>query len=136
MKLFLLVTLTMCAFAANSVLNRIGVGLQGMEPMDFATVRTAAGAAMLWGLVAMRPNARPPVLTGKRLWGALALAAYMIGFSRAYLTLDAGLGALILFGVFFGALSLLITAWVILRLWLERRRALKSRTAPPAQEVT
>lgn len=42
----------------------------------------------------------------------------------------------ILFGVFFGALSLLITAWVILRLWLERRRALKSRTAPPAQEVT
>ena len=42
----------------------------------------------------------------------------------------------ILFGVFFGALSLLITAWVILRLWLERRRALKSHAAPPAQEVT
>ena len=31
--------------------------------------------------------------------GALSLAAYMIGFSLAYATLDAGLGALILFGV-------------------------------------
>ena len=47
MKLFALVALTMCAFAANSVLNRIGVALQGMEPLDFATVRTAAGAAVL-----------------------------------------------------------------------------------------
>lgn len=109
MRLFLLVTLTMCAFAANSVLNRIGVGLQGMEPIDFATVRTASGAAMLWGLVAMRRGARPPVLTGKRLWGALALAVYMIGFSWAYLTLDAGLGALILFGV----LQVVIFGWAV-----------------------
>ncbi len=32
----------------------------------------------------------------------------------------------ILFGIFFGGLSLLLFAWVILRLWLERRRALKA----------
>lgn len=42
----------------------------------------------------------------------------------------------ILFGVFFGALSLLLSAWVIIRLWLERRRALKARPAAPAHEVT
>ena len=54
MKLFALVALTMCAFAANSVLNRIGVALQGMEPLDFATVRTAAGAAVLWLLISLR----------------------------------------------------------------------------------
>ncbi|SFS21917.1 DMT family transporter [Yoonia litorea] len=110
MRLFLLVTLTMCAFAANSVLNRIGVGLQGMDPMDFATVRTAAGAAMLWGLVALRHAPRPPVLTAKRLFGALALAVYMIGFSWAYLTLDAGLGALILFGV----LQIVVFGWAVI----------------------
>ncbi|MEM8537572.1 MAG: DMT family transporter [Pseudomonadota bacterium] len=109
MRLFALVAVTMCAFAANSVLNRIGVALQGMTPMDFATVRTGAGAAMLWALVGLRNGPSPAVLTGKRFWGALALAVYMIGFSLAYITLDAGLGALILFGV----LQIVVFGWAI-----------------------
>lgn len=110
MRLFLLVTLTMTAFAANSILNRIGVAQFGMDPMDFATIRTAAGAAMLWLLVARRGAARPVVLTPKRLAGALALAVYMIGFSWAYITLDAGLGALILFGV----LQVVVFGWAVI----------------------
>lgn len=110
MQLFALVALTMCAFAANSVLNRIGVAFQGMDPMDFATVRTGAGAAMLWLLVALRPTPRPTVLSTKRLFGALALAVYMIGFSLAYITLDTGLGALILFGV----LQIVIFGWAVI----------------------
>jgi len=110
MKLFALVAVTMCAFAANSVLNRIGVALQGMDPLDFATVRTAAGAAMLWGLVSMRRAPRPPVLNAKRFAGAAALAVYMIGFSWAYITLDAGLGALILFGV----LQIVVFGWAVI----------------------
>ncbi len=109
MRLFLLVTLTMCAFAANSVLNRIGVALQGMDPMDFATIRTGAGAAMLWGLVALRRAPAPQVLSAKRLFGALALAIYMVGFSWAYISLDAGLGALILFGV----LQVVVFGWAV-----------------------
>ncbi len=32
----------------------------------------------------------------------------------------------IVFGVFFGAVSLILFAWVIVRLWLERRRALRA----------
>lgn len=108
-RLFAVVALTMCAFAANSVLNRIGVAAQGMDPLDFATVRTAAGAAMLWLLVAMRKADRPPVLSRQRMWGALALAIYMIGFSWAYITLDAGLGALILFGV----LQIVVFGWAL-----------------------
>ncbi|WP_375255472.1 DMT family transporter [Yoonia sp.] len=110
MKLFALVALTMCAFAANSVLNRIGVALQGMDPLDFATVRTAAGAAMLWGLIATRSAPQPPVLHAKRFAGAAALAVYMIGFSWAYITLDAGLGALILFGV----LQIVVFGWAVM----------------------
>jgi len=109
MKLFALVALIMCAFAANSVLNRIGVALQGMDPMDFATVRTGAGAAMLWLLVIMRQAARPPLFSAKRYAGAIALAVYMIGFSWAYITLDAGLGALILFG----ALQIVVFGWAV-----------------------
>lgn len=110
MKLFAIVALTMCAFAANSVLNRIGVALQGMDPLDFATVRTAAGATMLWILVAMRQSPRPPVLSTKRFAGAIALAVYMVGFSWAYISLDAGLGALILFGV----LQIVVFGWAVI----------------------
>ncbi len=110
MRLFALVALTMCAFAANSVLNRIGVALQGMDPMDFAIVRTGAGAAMLWTLVMTRKAPRPAVFVPKRYAGAVALAIYMIGFSWAYITLDAGLGALILFGV----LQIVVFGWAVI----------------------
>ena len=110
MKNFALVAVIMCAFAANSVLNRIGVALQGMDPMDFATVRTGAGAMMLWLLVATRQAALPAVISTKRFAGAAALAVYMIGFSWAYITLDAGLGALILFGV----LQIVVFGWAVI----------------------
>lgn len=35
----------------------------------------------------------------------------------------------IFFGVFFGGLSLILMGWIIVRLWLERRRALKAKLA-------
>lgn len=111
MKLFGLVGLIMCAFAANSLLSRIGVAVQGMDPMTFATIRTGAGACMLWVLVALRKTPPPVVVSGRRLAGAAALATYMIGFSWAYLSLDAGLGALILFGV----LQIFVFGWAVLR---------------------
>ncbi|RYH01466.1 DMT family transporter [Salipiger sp. IMCC34102] len=99
MRLGLLVAFTMIAFAANSVLNRYAVAGQGMAPLTFATLRVAAGAAVLLALSGPR---RCFAATGgrlrARLAGAATLATYMIGFSWAYLALDAGLGALILFG--------------------------------------
>ncbi|AVO38469.1 DMT family transporter [Pukyongiella litopenaei] len=98
MRLILLTVLTMCAFASNSLLNRLAVESGHADPGAFALVRTAAGAAMLVALVLIRR--RTLILTGKkRLIGAGSLALYMLGFSSAYLTLDAGAGALILFGV-------------------------------------
>jgi len=108
-KIFLLLVLTMCAFASNSILNRIGVARYGMDPMDFAAIRVAAGAAMLWVLVLLRGKMPPRIWTWRRGAGALALAAYMIGFSWAYLSLEAGLGALILFGV----LQVVIFGWAV-----------------------
>ncbi|TDK41284.1 DMT family transporter [Antarcticimicrobium luteum] len=97
-RLALPVALAMAAFAANSLLNRAAVDSGAIGPAAFAAVRVLAGAAMLGVLVLIRRQALP--LWHRRRWaGALSLTAYMVGFSAAYLTLDAGLGALILFGV-------------------------------------
>ncbi len=98
MRLALLIALTMTAFASNSLLNRLAVDSGAISAPLFAILRVAAGAAMLT-LVAMVQRRRL-VLTGwQRMQGAGGLALYMIGFSLAYISLDAGLGALVLFGV-------------------------------------
>ncbi|WP_170325937.1 DMT family transporter [Ruegeria arenilitoris] len=98
MRLFLLTALTMCAFAANSILNRMAIDSGASDPAGFAVVRVLAGAVVLVGLVWLR-SGHLPLRNRRRITGAGALSLYMIGFSLAYLTLDAGLGALILFGV-------------------------------------
>lgn len=87
----------MTAFAANSVLNRVGVSDGVTTPMGFAVVRVASGALML-GLITLALRRSLPLLKRARVVGTLSLCAYLIGFSIAYLTLDAGIGALILFG--------------------------------------
>lgn len=87
-----LAPLAILCLAANSPLTRAGVA-DGTDPMAFAAIRVAAGATML--LILTRGHAP---LRGRRRWGAaLALVLYLVGFSLAYRTLDAGLGALILF---------------------------------------
>nr|WP_321254461.1 DMT family transporter [uncultured Ruegeria sp.] len=98
MRLFLLTTLTMCAFAANSILNRLAIDSGAADPAGFAAVRVLSGALMLVVLVRQQGE-HLPVFHKRRVIGAGSLSLYMIGFSMAYLTLDAGLGALILFGV-------------------------------------
>jgi drug/metabolite transporter (DMT)-like permease len=98
MRLFFLIALAMCAFAANSVLTRAAVDGAHLSPAAFAVVRVAAGATMLGALIVWRGGALP-LLRRARMAGAISLTAYMVGFSLAYVTLDAGLGALILFGV-------------------------------------
>ncbi|MEI4486039.1 DMT family transporter [Frigidibacter sp. MR17.14] len=111
MRLILMVGLAMLAFAANSLLNRLALAGGGIGPSSFAAVRLAAGAATLVALAALRPRGFRPGLGPRRAVGVASLALYMLGFSFAYLTLDAGAGALVLFGavqltMFAGALAL------------------------------
>lgn len=103
MRLLALTTLTMIAFAANSVLNRLGVGGGLIDPIGFALVRLLAGAATLAALWAMRSRRHAASGTislqpSRRALGAASLLVYLFGFSLAYGVLDAGAGALILFG--------------------------------------
>lgn len=98
MKLTLLTALTMVAFAANSVLNRAAVGSGSIDPASFALIRVISGVVILCMVLSVRRTPLP-LLRPARVLGALSLAAYMAGFSLSYVVLDAGMGALILFGV-------------------------------------
>lgn len=101
MRLFLLAAVTMCAFAANSVLTRLALAEGAIGAMEFAALRTVAGAVALVLLVTLggkggvRAVLRPQ---RQRVVPVLALVAYMVGFSMAYIVLPTGVGALILFG--------------------------------------
>lgn len=120
MRLLLLTALTMTAFAANSVLNRLALRGDLIGPGLFAVLRLASGALAL--VLICRLQDRRLILGGlPRMAGAAALLLYMVGFSLAYLQLDAGSGALILFGgvqvtMFAGAVALGDS--VPLRRWL------------------
>lgn len=97
MKLAVLVALTMIAFAANSILTRLALLPADTGPASFAAIRLVSGALVLGGLVALRRGAKPQL--GRGAWtSAASLLVYAIGFSFAYVSLPAGVGALILFG--------------------------------------
>jgi len=97
MHLFFLTCVTMTAFAANSVLTRVALSEGRIGPADFSAIRLASAAVVLCGLVWWRGGQFNLGRPGR--WrGVVALTAYVIGFSFAYVSLPAGVGALILFG--------------------------------------
>ncbi|MGI3184459.1 DMT family transporter [Nioella aestuarii] len=97
MRLALLTALTMLAFAANSILNRMALAEGDIDALGFAIIRVLSGAGMLVALTLIQRRGLP-LFQPIRIVGAVSLCLYLLGFSIAYLRLDAGLGALILFG--------------------------------------
>ncbi len=73
------------------MLARAAIGSGAIEPGAFSAIRLASGALILLPVLSARPSI-------KDLPGALSLAIYVAGFSLAYVSLEAGLGAVILFG--------------------------------------
>ena len=93
-----LTLLALIAFAANSLLTRLALGSHQIDAAMFVAIRLAAGAAVLALLV--RTKARSwTSLRGRGAIGPLALLAYALPFSFAYLRIGAAVGALVLFGV-------------------------------------
>lgn len=105
----LLVSICLLAFAANSILCRRALDNNLIGPVLFTLVRLMAGAFMLLPLLlsygwtdrkTVSPaKHRPGIFKAARtdIYGALSLFCYALFFSLAYVRLEAGSGALILF---------------------------------------
>lgn len=88
----------MVAFASNSILCRVALGPPAIDASSFAVIRLLSGAFTLL-VISLVTGRRPfPVHRGDWVSGA-ALTAYAIAFSFAYIRLDVGTGALLLFAV-------------------------------------
>jgi drug/metabolite transporter (DMT)-like permease len=105
-RVLALTLLALAAFAANSLLARaaIGPGADGAPSIGavaFTVLRLAAGALVLapwwWPRKALMPGAGSRAPRPFSL-GALALLAYALPFSLAYVGMGAATGALLLFG--------------------------------------
>ena len=93
-RLFLLTLIAMIAFAGNSILGRIGLVEGGIGAGSFALIRLVSGAAILTLMLG------PKKVSRSGDWpGAMALFVYAAFFSYAYIGIDAGVGALLLFAV-------------------------------------
>lgn len=96
-RLLVPLTLTLLAFAGNSVLCRMALKETSIDAASFTTLRLLSGALMLVVLVRLRSAPERNDMNGS--WrGALALFAYAVLFSYAYLHLSTATGALLLFG--------------------------------------
>lgn len=93
-------------FAANSLLCRAALGADAIDPWSFTLVRLGGGALALQVLVARGPAPRE---RAGSFTSAVALFAYALAFSLAYVRLDAGVGALVLFA----AVQLSMIGWGI-----------------------
>lgn len=95
-RLILLTIFTMLAFAGNSVLCRLALKDGHIDPLSFTLLRLFSGACILAVFAVVKAPAAGTRLQGT-WFGALSLLIYALAFSLAYVGMDAGPGALILF---------------------------------------
>jgi drug/metabolite transporter (DMT)-like permease len=97
LKTLIFTVFALIAFAANSVLCRLALGENTIDASSFTSIRLLSGALFL--LIILKFNNKKNRSSTKGSWSATAmLFLYALTFSFAYITLDTGTGALILFG--------------------------------------
>ena len=98
MTTVILTVFTLLAFAANSLLCRMALAGDLIDPLSFTAIRLVSGAVALIPIARMVAESKPSQRTTGSWGSGFALFAYAAAFSLAYVTLGAGVGALILFG--------------------------------------
>ena len=96
-KVTFLTGVALLAFAGNSVLCRLALGDEVIDAGSFTVIRLLSGIVALLAIVILSNGKRPAKSKGSWL-AAFMLFLYAVTFSYAYVSLDTGTGALILFG--------------------------------------
>ncbi|MEM8539789.1 MAG: DMT family transporter [Pseudomonadota bacterium] len=98
MPVFVFTAITMVAFALNSVFARLALLDGAIDEASYTSVRIIAGAVALALLIIVsRKQTLRTVIKGGNWISAAALFAYAVTLSFAYVGVETGLGALILF---------------------------------------
>ncbi|MCL4130521.1 UNVERIFIED_CONTAM: hypothetical protein GTU68_000833, partial [Idotea baltica] len=99
-KTILYTAIALCAFAGNSVLCRLALGNSDIDPSSFTTIRLLSGIVILvlMSKFTTSRKANDATKVSKGSWrAAVMLFVYAATFSFAYVSLETGTGALILF---------------------------------------
>ncbi len=98
MKTLFYTSLALLAFAGNSILCRLALGEHRIDAASFTIIRLASGIAILFFILYIKHARTSKNIHSTGSWlAALLLFTYATSFSYGYLTLDTGIGALILF---------------------------------------
>ncbi len=97
-RVILLTCIALVAFAGNSVLCRMALDRGTIDAAGFSLIRLASGAIALLIILAVTDRKASSKSNGSWV-SASMLFLYAVCFSFAYISLDAGTGALILFGM-------------------------------------
>lgn len=90
-------SLALFAFAGNSVLCRLALGENSIDAASFTVIRLLSGVLALALIIGITRSNKKSAAKGS--WTAsFMLFIYALTFSYAYISLDTGTGALILFG--------------------------------------
>ncbi len=109
-KLSFYTSLALLGFAGNSVLCRLALGEQAIDAGSFTAIRLLSGIVMLLFILSIKTQQLPTASKAGGSWlSGFLLFAYALSFSYAYLSLDTGTGALVLFGAV--ASGLAYTIW-------------------------
>lgn len=106
LKVILATIFALLAFAGNSVLCRLALGDGAIDAASFTVIRFLSGSLVLVIILLLNRLIKQRQLyieqeisTGRGSWLAgFMLFLYGVTFSYAYISLDTGMGALILFG--------------------------------------
>ena len=103
------------AFAANSVLCRLALHEEQVNPADFTSIRLLCAAFILAFIMTTKDKSVIGKINqyGSRA-GALSLFVYATGFSYAYITLSTATGALILFAA--------VQFTMLFKMWLDANK--------------
>ncbi|MBL1352086.1 MAG: DMT family transporter [Zetaproteobacteria bacterium] len=105
----ILTSLALLAFAANAILCRFALGESDIDPASFTSIRLLSGAFSLFMIINLQRQKTPRLSSSSihastshssitSIYPPLMLFTYASTFSFAYMSLNTGTGALILYG--------------------------------------